>query len=282
MIIIKTRSLLRKYVKSCRSGGGKIGFVPTMGALHEGHIELVRQAKQGTDTVVASIFVNPTQFNDPKDFQKYPVTIEKDILALEAAGTDLLFLPAVQELYPDGTLELEHYELGYLETILEGFYRPGHFQGVCQVMKRLLDAVDADRLFMGQKDYQQCMVVKRLLHLMGSHTELITCPTVREADGLAMSSRNKRLTTEQRARAIGIYKALQRIQDLAGKKGIATLKQDALRILEDHQFRTDYVEIADGITLQPVSEWSETQKPVALIAAFQDEVRLIDNIIINS
>lgn len=282
MIIIQKRSLLQKYVKSYRSADRKIGFVPTMGALHQGHIELVRQAKQHTDTVVASIFVNPTQFNDPKDFQKYPVTIENDITALEAAGTDFLFLPTVHEMYPGGTQNLEQYELGFLETILEGYYRPGHFQGVCQVMKRLLEAVDAERLFMGQKDYQQCMVVKRLLDLLNSHTELITCPTIREEDGLAMSSRNKRLTAEQRARATGIYKALRKIQEQAGKKEIEQVKKEAVHILDEHHFRTDYVEIADGETLAPIPHWNRSANPVALIAAFQGEVRLIDNIIINS
>lgn len=282
MIIIKDPSNLQLYLSKYRQNGEKIGFVPTMGALHEGHVELVRQASSSADIIICSIFVNPTQFNDPRDFEKYPITLEQDIIALEAAHTDILFLPSVSQLYPNGTIKLEKYELGYLETILEGFYRPGHFQGVCQVMRRLLDAVKPDLLFMGQKDYQQCMVVKKLMELMKYDTQLITCPTVRETDGLAMSSRNKRLNKQERDNAIGIYKALSQIKENSGRASVEQVKKEALKILEQHHFKVDYVEIAGADTLEILKEWNKQQKHVALIAAFQGDVRLIDNMAINS
>jgi pantoate--beta-alanine ligase len=250
-----------------------------LGALHTGHISLITISKKSTDVSVCSIFVNPTQFNDPKDFQKYPVTLEKDIALLERAGTDILFLPEVAELYPNGTTGLETYDLGRLETILEGKYRPGHFQGVCQVMRRLLDLVQPDHLFMGQKDYQQCMVVQRLLALRGMDTQLHACPIVRETDGLAMSSRNLRLTPEQRQKATAIYQALLAISTgwQMGQRSKTELIATALNILEQADFRVDYVEIADGQTLQPADGGPGA---VALIAAFQGEVRLIDNMVL--
>jgi pantoate--beta-alanine ligase len=276
MILFKRAGDLAGWLEQQRAAGRSIGFVPTMGALHTGHISLIDISKKSTPLTVCSIFINPTQFNDPKDFQKYPITIEKDILLLEKAGTDALFLPEVAELYPGGTRNLEKYDLGSLETILEGKYRPGHFQGVCQVMRRLLDIVRPDHLFMGQKDYQQCMVVRRLLELMGSGTQLHPCPIIREADGLAMSSRNLRLTAAERAKAPAIYRALTLL-----KEG-GTL-EEAKKILEAADFRIDYIEIADAKTLGPEVRAAPTIRQgalVALAAAFQGEIRLIDNMII--
>jgi pantoate--beta-alanine ligase len=278
MILFKRAGDLKRWLEQQRALGQSIGFVPTLGALHAGHISLIDISKKRAGVTVCSIFVNPTQFNDPKDFQKYPITLEKDIALLEAAGTDVLLLPEVADVYPGGTKGLETYELGYLETILEGKYRPGHFQGVCQVMRRLLDLVQPDHLFMGRKDYQQCMVVQRLLDIRGMKTELHRCPIFREADGLAMSSRNMRLTVEERARATAIYRALMAL------KGGGT-RQAALEILGRADFRVDYVEIADAETLEPVVDGAGTvrdddpgvREAVALIAAFQGEVRLIDN-----
>jgi pantoate--beta-alanine ligase len=269
MILFKRAGDLAGWLDRQRTTGQSIGFVPTMGALHPGHISLIDISKRSTSLTVCSIFINPTQFNDPKDFQKYPVTIEQDIFLLEKAGTDALFLPEAGELYPGGTKDLEKYDLGPLETILEGKYRPGHFQGVCQVMRRLLDLVRPDHLFMGQKDYQQCMVVRRLLELMGAGTELHPCPIVREADGLAMSSRNLRLTEVQRAEAPAIYRALSLL-----KEGGPTLIGEARKILEVAGFRIDYVEIAEAKTLMPADNDHDR---VALVAAFLGEIRLIDN-----
>jgi len=281
MIVIKDPHLFKDWLTFKRISQAPIGFVPTMGALHQGHIALIRQAREESGLVVCSIFVNPTQFNDPKDYKKYPVTVEEDIYQLETAGTDILFLPSVEALYPNGTKDLERYELGYLENVLEGYYRPGHYQGVCQVMSRLLKAVEPDLLFMGQKDYQQCMVVNRLIHLLQMGTKLVTCPTIREADGLAMSSRNKRLDKEQRENATGIYKALSFIKANIGTRNTTTLIEEAFQLLKKYNFKPDYVAIADAGTLELINDWDGEKKLVALIAAFQQEVRLIDNLLIN-
>ena len=284
MIIFRYGPLLADYIQQQKDAAKQIGFVPTMGALHDGHIALIDRSKKDTAITVCSIFVNPTQFNNPGDYQKYPNTIEQDIVRLEAAGCDALFLPSIAEMYPQGTASLEQYDLGYLETLLEGKYRPGHFQGVCQVMFRLLTMVQPHKLFMGQKDYQQCMVVSRLLQLMQSPTELITCPTLREADGLAMSSRNLRLPPEDRQKATTIYKCLTLIKQECNK-GIAwpVIKEKATQLLSNAGFRIDYVELADANTLQSAHATMATiyQGPrVALIAAFLHEVRLIDNMLV--
>jgi pantoate--beta-alanine ligase len=306
MILFKRSEELGGYLREQGSAASRIGFVPTMGALHPGHISLIDISKKSTNLTVCSIFVNPTQFNDPKDFQKYPVTLEKDIFLLEKAEVDVLFLPEVEELYPGGIKGLEHYELGPLEEILEGKYRPGHFQGVCQVMRRLLDRVQPGDLYMGQKDYQQCMVVGRLLSLMGSGTVLHTCPILREVDGLAMSSRNLRLSENERKKAPAIWQALSWIKEqwgagrrgegaMSGKGGgerISELLDHARGMLEKNDFRIDYVEIADAVTLGPLGgdgteggvgvpggNQQAVNGAVALVAAFQGEVRLIDNML---
>ena len=288
MIVLKKADDLSRWLEKQRSAGRSIGFVPTMGALHEGHISLIDISKKSTGITVCSIFVNPTQFNDPKDFQKYPITIENDILQLEKAGTDVLYLPEVADIYPGGVTGLEKYDLGRLESLLEGAFRPGHFQGVCQVMRRLLEAVLPDDLFMGQKDYQQCMVVRRLLEIMGISTVLHPCPIVREPDGLAMSSRNMRLSPEQRAAAVSIYKTLTGLKE-GWSKGDepAGLIRKATADLEREGFRVDYVSIADPVTLEPLTanqmpdkdQMSDiAQMPaIALVAAFMGEIRLIDN-----
>ncbi|WP_207513086.1 pantoate--beta-alanine ligase [Longitalea luteola] len=282
MIIFKYAEALARYIQQQKHAGKQIGFVPTMGALHNGHIALIDRSKKDTDLTVCSIFVNPTQFNNPVDYQKYPNTIEQDIMKLEAAGCDMLFLPSIAEMYPNGTNNLEQYDLGYLETLLEGKYRPGHFQGVCQVMNRLLTMVQAHKLFMGQKDYQQCMVVSRLLQLMQSTTELVTCPTLREADGLAMSSRNLRLSPEERQKATTIFKCLALIKE-AYNQHIAwpVIKEKAVQLLAAAGFRIDYVELADANTLEPADTTTGNKVPrVALIAAFLNDVRLIDNMLV--
>jgi pantoate--beta-alanine ligase len=303
MILFKRAEDLTGWLQKERSEGRSIGFVPTMGALHPGHISLIDISKKTTAITVCSVFVNPTQFNDPKDFQKYPITIENDIFLLEKAGTDVLFLPEAAEMYPGGTKDLEKYELGRLETLLEGKYRPGHFQGVCQVMRRLLDMVAPDDLFMGQKDYQQCMVVSRLLEIMRSSARLHPCPILREVDGLAMSSRNVRLTAADREKAPAIYQALTLVKeewnkagDLIGNSGgvvLETILTRAKAILGGKGFRIDYLEIADAATLEPVGTGqqvmtetggggSKGKQPaaVALVAAFLGEIRLIDNMLL--
>ena len=282
MIIFKKPDALQNFIKS-RADQNKIGFVPTMGALHEGHISLVSAARKDNQIVVCSIFVNPTQFNDPEDFKKYPVTIEKDILMFEKAGCDVLFIPSIHDIYPKGTENLMHYELGFLETVLEGKFRPGHFQGVCQVVHRLLQIVMPGNLYLGQKDYQQCMVVKRLIKLIGlkDKIKINICPTLRENDGLAMSSRNMRLSAEERQRATTIFSVLRYIKENIDKGNVQSFKEDARQMLLQKRFRIDYVEIADAYTLELIEDWDRKQKIVALIAAFQGEVRLIDNMELN-
>lgn len=279
LLILKTISTLRSYLGKQEQQGGSIGFVPTMGALHEGHLQLIRTSKDQQHYTVCSIFVNPTQFNDKKDFDKYPKTIESDIEKLQAAGCDLLFLPSVEELYPGGLDNLETYEIGKLETIYEGEFRPGHFQGVCQVVRRLLDAVRPHHLFMGQKDYQQCMVIKRLLEIQGMNIKFTAIPTVREPNGLAMSSRNMRLSEENREKASFIHKTLTNLCHSISAGNIDQQLNIARTRLSGAGFRIDYIDIADASTLEPVRQWDGRQQLVALAAVFIQEVRLIDNVL---
>ena len=263
-----------------KKNGAIIGFVPTMGALHQGHISLVQDSKQAGELNVCSIFVNPTQFNDKKDFEKYPSTIGTDIDLLEKAGCDLLFLPSVMEIYPTGTKNERPYQLGYLETLLEGKFRPGHFQGVCQVVHRLLTAVNPHRLYLGQKDYQQCMVIKKMIALTHIKTTVVICSTLREPSGLAMSSRNMRLTVTERMQAARIFEALSFIKKEIKAGYLEDLKERVKQYLTAGGFKVDYVEIADADTLEPQETWDGKVPLVALVAAFLNEVRLIDNLLL--
>ena len=280
MILFKKATDLHNYLGIQRKKGDTIGFVPTMGALHAGHISLIETCRAKTRVTVCSIFVNPTQFNDPRDFQKYPITLEKDIYMLESAGCDVLFLPSVEEIYPGGINSVPHYDLGFLETILEGEYRPGHFQGVCMVVHRLLDIVQPDELFLGQKDYQQCMVITKLTEIISlkNNITINICPTLREPDGLAMSSRNMRLNSEERKKATTIFQSLEFIKSHLKPGPLTQLKDKATSLLLEKGFKVDYLAIADANNLSPVDNWDGKQKCVALAAAFLNEVRLIDNI----
>lgn len=280
MIVFKKAADITAFMIRAGEKHLKTGFVPTMGALHPGHISLIETAKRNGELVICSIFVNPTQFNDAKDFEKYPVTIEKDIDLLEKAGCDILFLPAVAEMYPAGLKNDNPYPLGYLETVLEGKYRPGHFQGVCQVVHRLLDIIPAGHLYLGQKDFQQCMVIKKMIELTGLKTEIVICPTLRESDGLAMSSRNVRLNETARAKAAEISGMLAYIRSSIKPGSLVALKNHAARKLDDAGFRTDYIEIADAQTLELKSSWDGKTELVALCAAFIGDVRLIDNMLL--
>jgi pantoate--beta-alanine ligase len=280
MIIFKLIKDLQPYLQSQQEKGLITGFAPTMGALHQGHISLIGQSKKETGLTISSIFVNPAQFNDPADFEKYPITVEKDIYLLEQAGCDVLFLPAVSEMYPEGLQQSKKYELGYLETVLDGAYRPGHFQGVCRVVEKLLNIVQPGKLFLGQKDYQQCMVIKKLISIMGVPTQIVIVPTQREPDGLAMSSRNTRLTKSDRAKAPLIYQTLQMIKAEIQPGNIKMLKQKAVNKLTAENFRVDYVEIAEAATLKLIDEWDGNIPLVTLAAAFTGDVRLIDNLLL--
>ena len=281
MIQFKRSEDLHHWLVNYRSGGNQIGFVPTMGALHEGHMHLIDACRSVADLCICSIFVNPAQFNDVKDFEKYPVSVEKDIEMLTRAGTDVLFLPSVHEIYPKGGSGLETYDLGELESLMEGRFRPGHFQGVCQVMSRLLNLIKPDHLFMGQKDYQQCLVVKRLIGLLHIPVEFHTVQTVRESDGLAQSSRNRRLTQEQRINAVAISQALNDIRENLQSGDVSGIIEKARKKLDAEHFKTDYISIARASDLHPIQNWNGREKAVALIAAYLGDVRLIDNMLLN-
>jgi pantoate--beta-alanine ligase len=277
MIIVKHIADLKHFIANRPSHKKQIGFVPTMGALHPGHISLIDIAKSSTDWVVCSIFVNPTQFNNKDDYDQYPNSIEQDINLLEQSGCDLLFIPTVADMYPAGNEPL-HYDLGFIETVLEGAYRAGHFQGVCQIVHKLLLAVTPHQLFMGQKDYQQCMVVQKMLELTGLPVVLQVCPSVREANGLAMSSRNMRLSAAEQQQALQIIKSLHFIKANLSVGSLQPITKAAQEQLEKEGFRVDYVAVADAHTLHNVTHWDGEQKIVALIAAHLQQVRLIDNI----
>jgi pantoate--beta-alanine ligase len=281
MIIFKKKKDLTQYLHQQKKENRSIGFAPTMGALHKGHLYLIKASKKENDITVSSIFVNPAQFNDPKDFEKYPVTLDKDIYLLEQTGCDVLFLPTVEEIYPAEESKEELYALGFLETVLEGKFRPGHFQGVCKVMHRLLSIVQPHNLYMGQKDYQQCMVIKKLIEVSHFDTRLHICPTQREKEGLAMSSRNLRLSPVQKEKAFAIHQSLLFFKKELGTKNIDELKSSAQqKLLEAGFAKIDYVEIANAENLSLINEWDGKTPLVALIAAFMGEIRLIDNMII--
>jgi len=253
--------------------------VPTMGALHEGHISLIEESKKRSAITVCSIFVNPTQFNNPDDFKKYPITREQDILMLEENRCDVLFLPDEKEIYPDKASKEKRFDLGFIETVLEGKYRPGHFQGVCLIMDKLLDIVKPDLLFLGQKDFQQCLVIKKLIEIKEAPVKVVVCPIIREPDGLAMSSRNTRLSEEERQRAPKLYRALQSIRKDLNSSNFDDLRKAAIEELEKKSFKVDYLELASKDNLKK-AHLSAHEPFVLLIAAFIGDVRLIDNLIV--
>jgi pantoate--beta-alanine ligase len=277
MIVHRRAAPLSNHLGRCRGRGESIGFVPTMGALHEGHISLIHRASSLCDRVVCSIFVNPTQFNDPSDYERYPVTLESDMRMLSQAKVDLLFLPSVSEVYPEGLGNQPRYDLGSLDRVLEGEHRPGHFQGVCRVVQRLLEITAPDVIVMGSKDFQQCMVVRRLIETASLPVRLVTAETVREPNGLAMSSRNRRLSEEGRTRASTIHSILTHWKSAIGKAPIRRLEVEAMARLESEGFKPEYACICDPYTLEPAGEWDGNRPLVGLVAAWLEGVRLIDN-----
>lgn len=281
MIIFKRSQDLRNYVNKIRSTEVSIGFVPTMGALHPGHLSLIEESKKRAQVTICSIFINRVQFNNPDDFDKYPVSIEKDIQLLEEQNCSVLFLPQETEIYPDPASLHKHFELGYLETILEGKFRPGHFQGVCLVVERLLNIVNPDFLFIGQKDFQQCLVIKNLITMMKKDIQVIICPIFRESTGLAMSSRNLRLNSFEKKLAPELHLALEGIKENLSASNFSMLKNEAILHLEKLGFKIDYLELAKAKSLELVKEFDNKEDHILLIAAFLNEVRLIDNLLIN-
>lgn len=282
MKIITQIKDIQQNLYEARKSGKKIGFAPTMGALHDGHISLIQKSNKTADITICSIFVNPTQFNDPSDLKKYPIKVKEDINLLQKAGCDILFMPAVIEMYPQGTKNHNPRDFGFLCQTLEGEFRPGHFEGMVQVVERLLDIVQPDYLFMGQKDYQQQLIVGRLIKQMKSKTRLVVCPIKREKDGLAMSSRNMRLSQKNRGVAPEIYKVLRLAQKLfrQGKLRIGDIAERCSGQLKAVKgMELEYFEIRNSLTLQPARRRNE--KLVALTAVRLGGIRLIDNILLN-
>jgi pantoate--beta-alanine ligase len=258
-----------------------IGFVPTMGALHQGHLSIIKQSKAENDITIASIFVNPTQFNNKDDFDKYPNTIGTDIEKLVAEGTDILLLPNVSEMYPDGTLYEINFDAGYLDTVMEGAFRPGHFKGVAQIVKRLLDIVQPTTLYLGQKDYQQFMVVKKMITDLKIPVYLKMASTLREEDGLAMSSRNMRLDEASRRNAVSVFAILKKAATDAKQYSVAEAKANALKSLQEiPQATPEYLEFANAENLALIEKYDISVPTVICVAVWIGGIRLIDNIIL--
>ncbi|WP_314055503.1 pantoate--beta-alanine ligase [Porphyromonas catoniae] len=277
MNIYKTAEELRSFITEERKQGHRIAFVPTMGALHEGHLSLVRRALKENDCCIVSVFVNPTQFNNPRDLETYPRTLDADSRLLASIGTTALFAPEVETIYPEPDTRVFH--VGAVAEVMEGKYRPGHFNGVMQVVSRLFDLVQPDCAYFGEKDFQQIAVLRAMAREIKSPVEIIACPIVREEDGLARSSRNTLLSEEGRAQAPNIYRILSESRtwskELSPKEVIerATQLLDAIPTL-----RVEYFEIVDADTLQPITRWEDSPKPHGCITVYCGEVRLIDNI----
>ena len=279
MRIFYKKKELENHLASLRKENKRIGLIPTMGALHQGHLSLLDYVKEYCDIRLCSIFVNPTQFNNAEDLQKYPRPIEKDIDHLEQAGCDLLFMPEVEEMYGEG--EEWYLDLEGLDTVLEGAFRPGHFQGVTQIVKKLFDIVKPDVACFGQKDYQQFLVIEKMIQLLKIPVELKLCPTVREASGLAMSSRNVRLSDEGRNQALVIYRSLLYLKHHIMRDTIEKCRAEAIKILESvADLKLEYVEICNLDSLKPLTDHAPNDTAIALIAVWIEGVRLIDNMII--
>ena len=277
MNIYKSIEDLQAFVEAERAKGLRIAFVPTMGALHAGHLSLVRRALSECDRCIVSVFVNPTQFNDPRDLETYPRTLEADSTLLASVGASALFAPEVSTIYPEE--DTRTFDVGAVAEVMEGRYRPGHFNGVMQVVSRLFDIVRPDCAYFGEKDFQQIAVIRAMVRLIGSPVEIIACPIVREADGLALSSRNVRLSAEERREAPQIYRILSESRSWAKEM---SPQQVIERVTEQintvTHLRVEYFEIVDTDSLQPIASWSDSPAPHGCITVFCGEVRLIDNI----
>ena len=277
MLVVDTIAQLRTFLATARAEGRRIGLVPTMGALHEGHASLVRRAVAENDVVVVSDFVNPTQFNDKNDLLKYPRTLEADCELLEKEGAAYVFAPSVEEVYPEP--DTRQFSYAPLDTVMEGKYRPGHFNGVCQIVSKLFMMVEPDKAYFGEKDFQQLAIIREMVKQMQFPLQIVGCPIVREADGLALSSRNARLSDEQRQQALNISRTLFQSKEYAASHTVAETQQfveDAIAASEGLEL--EYFELVDGTTLQKISRWEDTDYAVGCITVYCGEVRLIDNI----
>ncbi|WP_297061556.1 pantoate--beta-alanine ligase [uncultured Duncaniella sp.] len=277
MEIIRTVAELQAKLRDARSRG-TIGLVPTMGALHAGHLSLIERARKENDTVVVSVFVNPTQFNNPTDLATYPRTEQADAALLENAGVDYAFMPSVEEVYPEP--DNRQFDLGPVAEVMEGAMRPGHFNGVAQVVSKLFRFTEPDRAYFGEKDFQQIAVIRRMVELEGfKGLEIVDCPIKREADGLALSSRNVRLSAEQRSVAPAIALVLRSSLIKSREMSLADTKKWVIDTINTFPFmQVEYYEIVDALTMQPIAEWSDSKNPVGCITVFCGDVRLIDNI----
>lgn len=277
MEIIRKVDELKSALSAAKAVGKSVGLVPTMGALHAGHVSLIDRARSENDVVVVSVFVNPTQFNNPEDLRTYPRTEEADCAKLEAAGVDYAFIPTVEEMYPQPDTRV--FDLGPVADVMEGKMRPGHFNGVAQVVSKLFAMVEPTRAYFGEKDFQQIAVIRRMVELEGFDLEIVPCPIKREDDGLALSSRNVRLNPEQRAIAPKIHKVLAESVGWAPEASVETVKT---RVVDDINaypgMEVEYYEIVNGYDMQPISDWSETDYAVGCVTVNVGDVRLIDNI----
>ncbi|MBC8004377.1 MAG: pantoate--beta-alanine ligase [Verrucomicrobia bacterium] len=281
MQVVKHISQLRLVLEDRRKEGLSIGFVPTMGALHKGHLTLVEQAGAQTGFVVVSIFVNPTQFNDKADLERYPRDLQKDVDLLTPTACQVVFAPEPQEVYPQ--VDTRQFNFGVLEQVMEGRFRPGHFNGVAQVVSRLFDIVEPDKAFFGQKDFQQLAIINEMVRKLNLGVEIIPCPIIREADGLAMSSRNMLLSPEQRCNATHISATLFEAVNKTNQMDVEELVQWVIkRINENEYLNTEYFEIVNSQTLLPVNSWDDPCSKVACIAVHCGKVRLIDNVLIGA
>jgi pantoate--beta-alanine ligase len=267
------------FIDKVRKSGRTIGFVPTMGALHEGHLQLMRRAKEENDLLACSIFVNPIQFNNPEDLEKYPRTLEEDKKKLSEVGCDILFSPSVDEMYPEEVTR--RYDFGALDKVMEGKFRPGHFNGVAVVVDKLFRIVKPHTAYFGEKDFQQLAIIRKMTEMEGHDIAIVPCPIAREEDGLAMSSRNARLSNSEREKAPFIYKMLLHTKELSLTQGPAEVQKIITDLFEKQAgFRLEYFEIADTSNLQTVRSWNEASGIIACVAAFLGPVRLIDNLIL--
>jgi pantoate--beta-alanine ligase len=278
MLISKKIVETQDFTRQIRLKGQKIGFVPTMGALHAGHISLINRAKAENDVVICSIFVNPIQFNNANDLALYPRTFEKDCELLKKAGCDFIFSPEVEEMYPEKASE--DFNFGELETFLEGKFRPGHFKGVAIVVSRLFNIVNPDNAYFGLKDFQQVSIIKALVKEKNIPVNIVACPTLREDDGLAMSSRNVRLSEDERREAKLIYKALLSAKENKEKISIESAKEIGFNYLNTQYLSCEYFEIVNPENLRPLKNWSDHPHPVACVAAWCGKTRLIDNMLL--
>lgn len=277
MKVIHTIKDLQAELSALKAEGKKVGLVPTMGALHAGHASLVKRCVNENDVTVVSVFVNPTQFNDKNDLKKYPRTLEADCILLDDCGATFVFAPSVEEMYP--VPDMRQFSFAPLDTVMEGAFRPGHFNGVCQIVSKLFDAVMPHRAYFGEKDFQQLAIIREMVRQMKFDLEIVGCPIVREEDGLALSSRNARLSSDERKNALNISDTLFKSRTFAATHSVSeTQKMVEDAIAAAPGLRLEYFEIVDGNTLQKIGDWNDTSYAVGCITVFCGEVRLIDNI----